>query len=271
MNSLLRYIEPGCDKYIIDSDELEKQYNEACDWISNLGFEYRKNRFGIYKQDIEKFLNNGKVESPSEELKRFFNAHLEANELIRLKNSFMNFDCSEILETIKKSVSGQRFRNASKTDQSRDFAFELGVASRFINAGYNVDLRTISDLVVKIDDITLFVECKRIKSIQQLEKRVKEANTQISNRISVNTSSKARGLIALNLTDIINPEAMPIISTSVEEYRNASAETLKSFVLQHRDTLSKHKSNKCLGVFTEFSTQGVIRNVSSTHRLDLKN
>lgn len=254
------YIDPGSEKYIVESRILEEEYKDACQWISDLGIEFRRTRFGDYEKDFDEFIKGGGKGDAKESVKSFFNAQLEANDLIRVKNTFDSFNSAQALETIKKSVAGQKFRNGSQTDQSRDFAFELSMASRFIRAGYDVDLRTITDIVVEIDGKRLYVECKRIKSEKQLEKRVKEANTQTKTRLTKDTSSRARSFIALNLTDIINPTAMPMIQSSLELYRRASAETLKDFVTSNKSTLSKKQHNKCLGVFTEFTTQGFINN-----------
>jgi hypothetical protein len=171
---------------------------------------------------------------------------------------YKSFDAEDILEPIKKMTSGQRFRNATTKDQSRDFAFELGVASRFIKAGYTVDLRGISDLVVDIDGSRLYVECKRMKSFKQLGKRVQEANAQIRNRLSTDRSSKSRGMIALNVTDIVMEDDIPIIFPKIDAYQQASAQTLKTFVMDNKETLSNKRVNKCLGVLTEFTTQGII-------------
>ncbi|MCL6272290.1 hypothetical protein M3P05_20450 [Sansalvadorimonas sp. 2012CJ34-2] len=258
MSSTPKYIDDGCERYIAHSKDVEKSYIEACEWISSLGIDYKKTRFGEYERDVENFIKN-KGKTPAEEsIKIFNNAQMEASELIRLKETFDNFSTDEIIDSIKKTTSGQRFRNASSKDQSRDFAFELGVASRFIRAGYSVDLRGVSDLVATIDGRKLYVECKRLKSYSQLEKRVKAANTQITNRLKQDKSSKSRGMIALNITDIINADAKMIISETIEQYQKASAETLKDFVLKHRKTLSEKKQKKHLGVLTEFTTQGII-------------
>lgn len=256
------YIDPGSNKYIAESKDIERQYIEACEWISEFGIEYKKTRFGAYENDLNEYTKNKSKVGAKEAVRISMNARLEANELIRLKTTLESIDSTEIIETIKKAVSGQRFRNASKSDQSRDFAFELGVASRFVKAGYHVDLRSVSDLVVDINGRTLYVECKRIKSLKQLEKRVKAANKQIKKRIEQDKSSKSRGMIALNLTDIINSDAEPVITPSLEIYRQQSADTLKEFLITNKSTLSKGKHSKCLGVLTEFSTQAFINNPS---------
>ncbi|MBM9518906.1 hypothetical protein JWG39_03640 [Desulforhopalus vacuolatus] len=252
------YIDSEADKFIAESKQLETNYKEACDWINSFGVNYKITRFGEYQKDVEYFIKNKNQGSAKESVKTFMNAHLEANELIRIKTTFESFDSSQLVDTIKKMASGKRFRNSSSTDQSRDFAFELNIASRFAKAGFLIDLKGISDVVVIIENRKLFVECKRLKSYKQLEKRVKAANVQISKRLANDLSPKCRGVIALNLTDILNPDAMPIIAPSLKEHQTISAKILRDFVLSEQNALSRKRNKKCLGVFTEFSTEGFI-------------
>ncbi|WP_122046104.1 hypothetical protein [Vibrio atlanticus] len=136
------YIEPDCERFIHEGKQVEEAYAEACEWISSFGVPYQKTRFGAYEKDLEEFLKGGGPKDAKESVTVFMNAHKEAAELVRIMNVYKSFDADEILEPIKKMTSGQRFRNATTKDQSRDFAFELGVASRFIKAGYVVDLRS---------------------------------------------------------------------------------------------------------------------------------
>jgi hypothetical protein len=246
------------EKFIANSKELDKKFIEACEWLTTFGIDYKKTRFGLYEKDFKDFVEGKGEKTAKESLETFMNANLEATELVRLKTTFESFDNTQLSESIKKLVAGQRFRNSSDKDQSRDFAFELSIGSRFSKAGYAVNLRTISDLVVIIGNRKLYVECKRLKSYNQLEKRVKSANEQIKKRLRSEVSSKARGMVALNITDIINPTASPVIANDIKDYQKQSSDNIKNFVLAHQEALSKNKHNKSLGVFTEFATLGFI-------------
>lgn len=246
------------EKFIAESKELDKKFIEACEWLTTFGIDYKKTRFGLYEKDIKDFVEGKEPQNAKESLKTFMNADLEATELVRLKTTFESFDNTQLSKSIKKLVAGQRFRNSSNKDQSRDFAFELSIGSRFSKAGYKVDLRSISDLVVIIGNRKLYVECKRLKSYNQLGKRVKSANEQIKKRLRSEVSSQARGMIALNITDIINPNASAIIANDIKDYQKQSSDIITNFVQAHQEILSKNKHKKCLGVFTEFATQGFI-------------
>ncbi len=178
------------EKFIEESKKLDKKFIDACEWLTTFGIDYKKTRFGLYEKDIKNFVKDKEPKNPKGRLQSFMNANLEATELVRLKTTFESFDNTQLSESIKKLVGGQIFRNSSIKDQSRDFAFELSIGSRFSKAGYIVDLRSISDLVIIIGNRKLYVECKRLKSYKQLEKRVASANKQIQKRLRSEVSSK---------------------------------------------------------------------------------
>lgn len=75
------YIDYNCEKYFLQQRLIYEQYKEACQWISDLGIEYKRSRFGDYERDFVEFIRVGKAEDKEERLKVFFNAHLEALDL----------------------------------------------------------------------------------------------------------------------------------------------------------------------------------------------
>jgi len=60
-------------------------------------------------------------------------------------------------------------------------------------------------------------------------------------------------MVALNITDLINKDAGPILSATLDNYRFQSSEVMKAFVLKNKDTLSRSRHKKCLGVWGLFN------------------
>jgi len=246
------------DNFVHQFEDVIEMYSEVCDWFNELGFSYSKNRYGLYKRHFDKFIEMAKtstVPDDKDELirfkRQFDNAYIEVNEIIRIYNNLKSINSSEFIEQIKIIVSGQEFRANSDNDQARDFLFELSVACRFIKAGFSVSLTGICDVVVDLgDDGTLFVECKRIKSENKIDKNVKKANKQIVKRVQLHKSSKVKGLVAINVTDLLPktnmffPDSMPA-TTAI--HRGAS----NNFIRQKLEKLKAGMTNKCLGVLCE--------------------
>ena len=241
--------------YEHDFDNLILMYDEVCNLFSELGFEYSKNRYGIYKKCFQKFsdLADGKkTEANLIGFKRSFdNAYIEVNEIIRIKNCLSSIDASEFLEQVKKVTSGQEFRGNTDNDQARDFLFELSIASRFIQAGYSVTLNGICDVVVDlIDDGMLFVECKRVKSEAQIEKNIKKANKQVLKRIGSESSSKVHGLVAVNITDLL-PKMNMFFPDSQSAATAIHRGISNNYVKTKLRKFSAGSKKKCFGVMVE--------------------
>lgn len=247
------------DVYVKEGEAVEAAYLEACEWLKSLNMYPASNRFDAYKRALEKFASQPRAD---EDIKKSFyewmNAHLEAVDLIRTKAALSATEASEFISQLKKVTSGHGFRQFSSSDQSRDFAFELSIASRFITGGYQVKLSGIADVSVITDDGLLFVECKRVKSHKKLAARVSEANKQLLRRISGQVSSKARGIAAICLTDLLNPKNAMGVFRSEPEVKALSSNTLNSFVLQHRTIFETGKESRLLGMLAELGMQGLI-------------
>lgn len=246
------------EHFIHQLDDVFDMYSEVCEWFNELGFEFSRNRYGKYKKHFDSFIEMGttksKIENKDEilDFKRGFdNAYIEANEIIRVYNNLKAIESTQFIEQIKKTLSGQEFRANSDNDQARDFLFELSVACRFIKAGFNVSLTGVCDVVVDLSDGgTLFIECKRIKSENKIEANVKKANKQITKRIKTVPSSKARGLLAVNITDLLPKTNMffpDTVQASTAIHRGAS----NNFVKQRILNFAAGMNNKCLGVMCE--------------------
>lgn len=195
------------DLYLHELGDFLTQYRNTCNWLDSIGLDWIKTRYGVYEKRFNAFESAAlATEKPKIELadkRAFDNAYHEANEIIRISNDLKKLEKTEFMEQIKKVLSGQEYRAMADNDQARDFLFELSTAARFARAGYNVSLTGLCDVVVEIPEGPLFVECKRLKSVKKIEKNVTKALTQIERRMSGTKSKSPLGLVALNVTDLI--------------------------------------------------------------------
>ncbi|MCA0901467.1 hypothetical protein [Microbulbifer agarilyticus] len=239
-------------------EDLISMYEVVCDWFDKLGFSYTRNRYGIYKKylhDFQSMVSNKSFPKDREGLinfkRGFDNAYVEVHEIIRAYNGLKSIDSKEFHDQIKKVASGHEFRANSENDQARDFLFELTTASRFVKAGYRVSLTGICDIVVDLaSGGMLFVECKRIKSIKKIGVNVKKANKQIAKRINFARTSKVKGLVAINVTDLLpqTKDLLPdLASAATEIHRGVS----NKFTRENIGPLSEGMNKKCFGVMCE--------------------
>jgi hypothetical protein len=253
--------------YLHDFNGLLEKYNEVCSWFSSMGFKYASTRYGIYQKNLQKMNSWSKGENifdlVEDEnkiplIKSLLNSHIEANEIIRVYNDLSVLNDQEFQDQINKVISGQEYRGLVDNDQARDFLFELSTASRFIRAGYNVSLKGICDIVVELPDgKSLFVECKRIKSIKKLAKNIKIANQQIDRRIKDSGSLKNIGLVAINITDLL-PEISLMPLDNIQSVITFHRGVAKKFAFDNAESFGSGKKNKIIGVISESSISKLI-------------
>ncbi|WP_224214394.1 hypothetical protein [Vibrio metschnikovii] len=239
-------------------EELLALYEDVCNWFDELGFSYTRNRYGVYKKHLENFLIMAEEKALPKEKKDlltfktgFDSAYIEVHEIIRVYNGLKDIEANEFLDQIKKVTSGREIRQKEGDDQARDFLFELSIAARFIKAGYSVSLTGVCDVVVDLGaNGTLFVECKRIKSQSKIAANVKKANKQLTKRIKAAKTSKVRGLVAINVTDLL-PYTLYLQPDSPQSATYIHRGVSNKFTLDNATSLAEGMNRKCLGVMCE--------------------
>lgn len=259
--------------YPKESTELESHYKEALDWIQSLGIPIKNTRLEIYNSSlkglpktIEELL---KEENEERGLTKFLELQKtlgEISEIIRIHTSFKKIDAELFTSKLKKISSGKPFTASSANDPSRDFAFELSIAGRFIRAGFEVDLNQLADLIAIIDNKIIFIECKRIKSEKQIEKRLKEARDQISRRNRSTISKKNFGFIAANITPILIPNDQLLTAKDVHIAKTIHESHLHSFA-RKIDEKKIRFPTETSGIFYESSNQILITEPPHPHAL----
>jgi len=246
--------------------ERKKEFQEACKWLSEeMGFPYKSTRMGDYERLLKTFFNSGaKVPTDSALINDFYlfmQAATEACQIIRLWNTFKDKEHEGLKGRIQHVMSGKSMRaeaikknkRGQNDDPARDFAFELNIASRFLKGGYEVDLTDDCDVVVTIDKHKLYVECKRLKSLQKLGRRIKKASSQIDTRIGGNRKNKF-GLIALDVTDVILPDGTVTATSDVRLYDIDIQKAITGFAIEQQNISAKNTGRNVAGILFEFSS-----------------
>ena len=244
---------------IKDGEELARQGKEAVEWLRTLGVSTPADRYHGYVRSIEMY---GKIPKGHPEIVKefdvFVNAYAELFELIRVRNALILVDSQSYLDTLKRISQGQPFRHVAENDPGRDYLFEMSVAARLLNAGHEVDLNQIADIVAQVNGRKVYIEAKRIKSLGKLPARISQANKQLKTRLSQDSSSTSRGVVAVNITDIISPECATMVIRDETRLREEHSREFNGFIADNSELFHKGEQKKCLGVFVESSWQGLI-------------
>lgn len=237
-------------------DEIFEEFAKVCDWFDTLGFSYTRTRYGAYEKSFRQIQELAKQPTlDTEELtkakSKFDNAYLEVNEVIRVYDALKTAEASDIFDQIKKITSGAEYRG--ETDQSRDFLFELSVAARFIKAGFNTMVTGISDVTIALnEELTLYVECKRVKSARRIGRNISKATKQIKKRVEATHQGKGVGIVALNLTDLVTAPKN-IYPDQQEAGTQIHRFLLKKLISEHTAEIQHGFSVDSLGLMIESS------------------
>ena len=238
---------------------MEKDGVESVEWLRSLGVSNPADRYHSYLRELEQFKEfHGDEASTIKKFESFLNANAELYELNRVRQALMQTDSQDYLDRLKKITQGQPFRSVTANDQGRDYLFEISLAARFLNAGHDVILNQIADVVADVNGRRLYIEAKRIKSHGKLSKRISEANAQVRRRVANDRSSKARGIVAVNITDLITPNTSPIIIHNEASLKNKHSIIFNGFIEENIDEFDKGAHDKCLGALIESSWYGLI-------------
>lgn len=260
----MKLLELPYHPYLEKGQNILVEYKQACAWLDSLGINFKRSRFGRYQKEISEFGKRIKSKISEEEkisaFYSFLNSYAEATELIRVKSALERIESSKYLSQLKKATAGQAFRNIANKDSSRDFFFELTLAARLINAGYSVTVNELADAVADISGAKVFFECKRITSQKMVKDRVKHASTQLKKRFLNEISDKIKGIICLNVTELLNPNLVMVVGQDIHELKKDHSEMLTSFVKSHNRELNINDRENILGVICEFNMYGYIKN-----------
>lgn len=243
------------------------EYSEALAWMRDMGLRVEPTRAAKYGKVLSSLVaahRGGKAKwdnlpfSFGETLAAFG----EVNELLRIFRGMKEAADPELVAKLRHVLSGCFGRPEHKvTDPARDYSFELMVASRFRLAGFEVSLKGLADLTVRMGEDVMFIECKRLRSLQGVRRNVREAAMQLGRRYG-KAGAREWGLIALSVTDGVNPEQMILPKPTQEEVEAAMARVVDGFITKQCHVWQQVGDRRLLGAMVEFAAVGVLESAN---------
>jgi ribosomal silencing factor RsfS len=202
---------------IIDTNSysnIKEEYLQALKWIQSLGVNFSSGRTGHYEKVIDRWSTVYKTASEQEAkdiFPDFVSSMFEITDFIdvyKALHSVSEAELDQIAKKLQKGINGP-INSAEESDKSsaaRNFIFEALVAARLHrpNNGVKTIFNSTSDTGIKIDKHNIYIECKRLKSLDKLETNVRKACNQLESSIKRDVSSQARGIVALDFSKILH-------------------------------------------------------------------
>lgn len=247
-------------------DKIYQDYSDALEWMKQLGIALGSGRTFNYLKMIRFWKDNYKTASTDDvknQFPDFVSSMFEIHDFIAIYKSFNNEDnqhLNEIIEKLKKGVKGpiNSSDETPKSTTARNFLFEALFAAKVHRPEFGVKaiLNAESDTGIQIDKYKIWVECKRISTDAKIKSNVKTASNQLDKIIKKQKGSGHRGIVALEVTRILNPDDELLVSNNDSSLSRSVDKIMDDFILKYSSIwqeIHTRKSNKILGIVIRFS------------------
>jgi hypothetical protein len=242
-----------------------KRLDDLCARLKAADYQLESTRLDAYR---ETFATNELLvrENRISELERkipfptFLNDFHESNELLEACAEFPDLSVPGLRDRLKRVLSGTGAlkQETPETGAPRNFLFELVMASTLKRAGYHVHLDRIEDVYFEISGVPCFMECKRVHSQRKLGERIGLAAEQIRMRCDSSPDSRARGIVAVDISKLLNPGTHLFDAATRDALSLEAERLLESYRVLHRRTLEAVHERRVLGVYVYARLPGAV-------------
>lgn len=247
-------------------EEIFLQYSAAMQWMVGLGIKLNPGRTAHYKKVIEHWKCAYKTATPAEGetiLPDFVSSMFEIADFVSIHKAFEKvpvIHLAAIIEKLRKGVNGP-INAADETPDStaaRNFLFEAAVAARAHRPekGIEAILGARSDTGISLDGKKLWVECKRVTAIGRIESNARKASSQLQNLLTSQAGSGHRGIVALDISKILNPGGQIYVAQNDGELLAAVDRMMDKFIGEHShvwERVYERRHRKIIGTLIRFS------------------
>lgn len=242
--------------------------DEACDWLESLGINYSPTRVGRYKAIFSALARHqlaGTLSAFYDEytFEAWVNAAHEVAEVGRMFEGLTGNSDPNLTARLREALKSHELFVLDTQDRSgRDFSFELSTAAKFARCGYAIDFGHDADLKVAIGSYTFFVECKRLKSAQKVQRRIKDGLGQLHKRyVKSEDPQNSRGLLALSIGRTVNPGLGFLEGESPESIGESAFKHNAAFIERYKSYWQTKVDRRTLGVAVVLDTPGIVKRI----------
>mgnify|MGYP000897203880 CR=1 FL=1 len=218
--------------------EIAHQLEQAIAACATIGIDIHRGRIATYVKTLRDAADEHAT-PPARDL--IWAAVCEASDIesLALLPQQVLQGCIERLRTLHTGAA--MYVDADQNDQGRDTAFELRTALAFHQGGATVSMGVPSDVVACFGEHRVLIECKRIKTLAALRRRILEAYKQFSNHR--HRGETAPGIVALDVTLLVNPDFGILVAQNDAEAQNLLHAHVELAMAQASDELQRAARN----------------------------
>jgi len=242
------------------------QYSAALQWMHGLGIKLGPGRTWHYEHIIGHWKDAYKTATANEGKEifpDFVSSMFEIFDFLSIHQAFQHVaanQLSSIIEKLQKAVNGP-INAADETPDStaaRNFLFEATVAAKAHQPSRGVEaiLNARSDTGIRISDNKVWVECKRITSLEKIESNVRKASSQLEAALAKEVGAGHRGIVAIDVSKILNRGDKIFVSPSDGELLASVDRIMDQFISQYSPIwqgIYTRRHKKVIGTIIRFA------------------
>lgn len=243
-----------------------EQYSAAMRWMEGLGIKLNPGRTYHYEKVIGHWKDayrSATVEEGHKIFPDFVSSMFEVFDFVNIHKAFHGLPPNKIasvIEKLQKGVNGPT-NAASETPESttaRNFLFEAAVAAKAHkpDRGIEAILDARSDTGIRFGGKKIWVECKRVTTVEKIEGNVRKASSQLEKVLAGALGSGHRGVVALDVSKILNRGDKIFVARNDSELLTSVDQMMVRFISECSpvcERIYERRSKKIIGTMIRFS------------------
>lgn len=247
-------------------EDIFERYSDAIKWMIDVGVQIGTGRTSHYEKIVGYWKDSYKTASAEEGKKifpDFVSSMFEIHDFMDVYEAFQNVPpdrLTSIVHKLNKAVNGpiNAMEETPKSTTARNFLFEAVVAAKANNPsnGIQAILHAESDTGISIEGKKIWVECKRISTPDNIESNIRGASKQLESILKKKVGSGHRGIVALDVSKIVNPKDQIFVSNNDSELLESVDQMMDKFIRKYSSIwqhIYERRHTKVIGTIIRFA------------------
>ena len=182
----------GYEDQLSNPKNLREAFSAITHWLQKQDCRITTGRFAEYAEFINymDYCEQHKVLVPKYNMLELASFHREINELTFVFSKFVNKESDITSQLLKQILQGHALPSGNPAvEKCRNYLLQLRAATYFMDSGFDVSVSSDADVVATKDSKTYYIECKRLYSLSQVDKRIREIEDQLLTRFREHKAS----------------------------------------------------------------------------------
>jgi len=242
------------------------QYVAAMKWMEGLGINLRPGRTSYYEKVLEHWKDEHKTANADKGRQRFpdfVSSMFEVFDFVNIHKAFdvvPAYQLTSIIQKLQKGVNGplSAVDETPESTAARNYLFEASVAAKAHcpDKGIEAILDARSDTGIRLNGKRLWVECKRVTTIEKIESNARKASSQLETILAGEVGLGHRGIVAMDISKMLNKGDKIFVSRNDNELLESVDRMMHQFIQEYShiwQRVFERRRKEIIGMIIRFS------------------